>query len=92
MTLEYASSVWDLYYAKDIKEPEQIQWKAVTFIVWDYESKHEVLIRGKMKELNLLPLQESYLQLDTSRWCGPKPTTCKDYVILKSANKLACKI
>ncbi len=57
-TLEYASSVWDPYYTKDIEKLEQIQRKVVRFIIGDYESRQEGFITSKMKELNLLPLQE----------------------------------
>ena len=58
LTLEYASSIWDPYYTKNIEKLEQIQWKDVHFITVDYENRHEGFIMGKMKELNLLPLQE----------------------------------
>ena len=57
-TLEYASSVWDPYYNKDITKLEQLQRKAVRFIVGDYTSQHDGFITGKMEELNLQSLKE----------------------------------
>ena len=57
-TLEYAASVWDPYLIKDVKKLEQVQHKAVRFIVGDYISKYPGFITAKLEELDIPTLEE----------------------------------
>lgn len=57
-TLEYAASAWDPYLSKDVQKLEQVQHKAVRFIVGDYISKYPGFITSKLEELGIPTLKE----------------------------------
>ena len=57
-TLQYASTVWDPYYEKDIQALERTQRKAARFITGDYHSRESGCMTRMLKELELSTLQQ----------------------------------
>ena len=57
-TLEYASTVWDPYYIKDINSLDKTQRKAARFITGDYQSIHDGAATEMLQDLNLPTLKQ----------------------------------
>ena len=57
-TLEYGSSIWDLYLQKDINCIEKIQRQAARFIKKDYRSREDGCLKNMLRDLELPSLQQ----------------------------------
>ena len=56
--LEYGSTVWDLYYVKDIDTLEKVQRQAARFISGDYATHEPECISKMLKDQGLPSLQD----------------------------------